>query len=205
MLRGRLLAPSALLHRSPARQQCSLAHIRELQAIERMKTSRPSPVRGSSTGVPTAGPQARSDDHWRKVLSWEEYDVLREKGTERAWSGIYNDHFPKDGGVYCCAGCQTPLYTAASKFESGCGWPAFDKCLAGAVSTTIDTSWGMRRVEITCAACGGHLGHVFEGEHATETNQRHCVNSVSIVYVEGNDVHACAPEGLAEETTLDLE
>lgn len=82
-------------------------------------------------------------------------------------------------GHFVCRGCKTPLYSAKAKFDSGCGWPAFDKCYKGSINTHVDSSMGMRRVEITCATCGGHLGHVFEGERMTDTNERHCVNSVS--------------------------
>lgn len=83
-----------------------------------------------------------------------------------------------------CRGCGNPLYSATAKFNSGCGWPAFDKCYSGAVSTNVDSSFGMRRVEIVCARCDGHLGHVFEGESLTPTNERHCVNSVSVKFVK---------------------
>lgn len=83
------------------------------------------------------------------------------------------------GGHFVCRACNTPLYSAKAKFDSGCGWPAFDKCYKGAIDTKTDSSFGMRRVEILCATCGGHLGHVFEGERMTSTNERHCVNSVS--------------------------
>ena len=121
-----------------------------------------------------------------------EYRVLREKGTERPGTGEYNKFYPKDGHFVCAApSCATPLYSAAAKFDSGCGWPAFDKIVEGSVVTQTDMSMGMKRIEIMCAKCGGHLGHVFEGERFTETNERHCVNSVSVKYVDaplGEDV-----------------
>ncbi|KAG2423285.1 hypothetical protein HXX76_015434 [Chlamydomonas incerta] len=118
---------------------------------------------------------------WKQVLSTEEYRVLREKGTERAGTGVYNKHF--DDGVYRCAGCGAALYTSETKFNSGCGWPAFYDEIPGAVERHVDVTHGMKRVEVTCAKCGGHLGHVFEGEgFPTPTNQRHCVNSVSIKF-----------------------
>ncbi|EOD33826.1 putative peptide methionine-R-sulfoxide reductase, partial [Emiliania huxleyi CCMP1516] len=108
----------------------------------------------------------------REQLSDEEYYVLRQKGTEYPGSGKYDKFYPK-AGHFVCGGCGAPLYSAAAKFDSGCGWPAFDRI--------TDTSLGMRRVEILCGSCGGHLGHVFEGEtRFTRTNERHCVNSASV-------------------------
>jgi len=121
---------------------------------------------------------------WAKILSAQDYQVLREKGTERAGTGKLNKFYEE--GLYKCKGCGQPLYASAMKFDSGCGWPAFDRELPGAVERTEDNSYGMRRVEITCSNCGGHLGHVFTGEGFTETNTRHCVNSVSVTF-EGKD------------------
>ncbi|GLC34093.1 Peptide methionine sulfoxide reductase B2 [Pleodorina starrii] len=118
---------------------------------------------------------------WKEVLNAEEYYILRQKGTERAGTGLYNKFY--EDGVYKCAGCGNPLYKSETKFNSGCGWPAFYDEIPGAVDRHVDNSYGMKRVEITCANCGGHLGHVFEGEgFPTPTNQRHCVNSVSIKF-----------------------
>ncbi|KAK9917793.1 hypothetical protein WJX75_008321 [Coccomyxa subellipsoidea] len=121
------------------------------------------------------------ESEWKKILSTEQYQILRQKGTEPAGSGEYNKF--KGEGEYNCAGCGTPLYTSETKFDSGCGWPAFYAEIPGAVERHVDNAFGMRRVEITCAKCGGHLGHVFEGEKfPTPTDQRHCVNSRSIKY-----------------------
>lgn len=121
-----------------------------------------------------------SDEEWKKRLSEEEFRVLREKGTEAPFSGIYNTH--NEDGIYMCKGCQTPLFTAESKFNSGCGWPAFDAPIAkGIVKEHLDKSFGMTRVEITCNNCGGHLGHVFT-DGPTDTGLRYCVNSVSIEF-----------------------
>ena len=124
----------------------------------------------------------RSEQEWREMLSPEQYNILRNKGTEYPGTGEYNKLYPKDGH-FACAGCGQPLYSAASKFDSGCGWPAFDKIVTGAVVTDTDRTLGMTRVEIMCSGCGGHLGHVFEGEGFTPTNERHCVNSGSVKYV----------------------
>ncbi|CAL5229264.1 g12555 [Coccomyxa viridis] len=125
-----------------------------------------------------------SEDQWKQVLSTEEYRILRQKGTEPAGSGLYNKH--KEEGTYRCAGCQTPLYTSETKFDSGCGWPAFYAEIPGAVDRHVDNAFGMRRVEITCSNCGGHLGHVFENEgFPTPTDQRHCVNSKSVKFEGG--------------------
>ncbi|EFJ29909.1 hypothetical protein SELMODRAFT_170312 [Selaginella moellendorffii] len=125
----------------------------------------------------------KSEEEWRAILSPEQFRVLRRKGTEFAGTGIYNKHF--EGGVYECAGCGTPLYKSDTKFDSGCGWPAFFQGLPGAINRNADADG--RRVEITCAACGGHLGHVFKGEgYRTPTDERHCVNSVSLKFTPGD-------------------
>lgn len=129
-------------------------------------------------------PRTVTDTEWREVLTPQEYHVLREKGTEYPGSGEY-DTFSPAKGHFVCRACGNPLYSAEAKFKSGCGWPAFDKCFVGGVKTEVDNSLGMRRVEIMCAKCDGHLGHVFEGERMTATNERHCVNSISVKYVDG--------------------
>ncbi|KAJ1029582.1 hypothetical protein NDA13_002828 [Ustilago tritici] len=134
----------------------------------------------SSQAPPESFPKGMSNAEWRTKLNPEQFRILREKGTEMAGTGKYNKHYPKDG-VYTCAGCDSPLYKATTKFDSGCGWPAFFDAIPGAIDRNSDRSWGMERIEITCNNCGGHLGHVFKGEgFNTPTNERHCVNSVSI-------------------------
>eukprot|EP00475_Leptophrys_vorax_P043194 TRINITY_DN8234_c0_g1_i1.p1 TRINITY_DN8234_c0_g1~~TRINITY_DN8234_c0_g1_i1.p1 ORF type:complete len:180 (-),score=32.74 TRINITY_DN8234_c0_g1_i1:33-539(-) len=127
----------------------------------------------------------KTDAEWKAELDPEAYGILRLKHTEAPFTGEYEKFSPKEGH-FVCRGCKNPLYSAAAKFHSGCGWPAFDKCYEGAIKTEVDDSIGRRRIEIMCAKCDGHLGHVFEGERFTETNERHCVNSKSVKYVEAS-------------------
>ena len=122
----------------------------------------------SSTGGENGEKIQKSDAEWKKSLTAQQFQVLRLKGTEPARTGEYDKFYPSEGH-FVCAGCGNALYSAESKFNSGCGWPAFDKCYQGAVSTNIDETFGMRRVEIVCAKCDGHLGHVFENEGFTAT------------------------------------
>jgi peptide-methionine (R)-S-oxide reductase len=122
----------------------------------------------------------RSDEEWKQSLTPAEYRVLREAGTERAFTGEYTD--TKTQGVYSCRACGTELFRSDTKFESHCGWPSFYAPLAGdTVEYIEDRSMGMKRVEVRCANCGSHLGHVFEGEgYDTPTDQRFCINSISL-------------------------
>ena len=115
-----------------------------------------------------------------KNLTSKERNVIVNKGTEYPNTGKYNKHFEK--GVYHCKACDSPLYESNSKFESNCGWPSFDDEIKNAVTRHPDYVLGYKRVEICCSKCGGHLGHVFEGEKFTEKNIRHCVNSISLVF-----------------------
>ncbi|KJR80922.1 methionine-R-sulfoxide reductase SelR [Sporothrix schenckii 1099-18] len=140
-------------------------------------------------------PDQRTDSEWRAVLNPEQFRVLREQGTERPFTGEYDKHFA-DAGVYRCAGCQAPLYKASHKFKSGCGWPAYFDSLPGAVKRNVDNTLGMQRTEIVCANCGGHLGHVFKGEgYNTPTDERHCVNSVSLKFSAEDEAAAAKDAG----------
>lgn len=120
------------------------------------------------------------DKNWKK-LTEEEAAVILQKGTEYPFSGIYNEHF--ESGVYHCKQCEAPLYRSEDKFQSDCGWPSFDDEIEGAIKRVLDADG--RRIEIVCANCDGHLGHVFEGEGFTSKNTRHCVNSVSMTFSKG--------------------
>ena len=125
-----------------------------------------------------------SEQEWKEKLTPEEYHILREKGTERPFTGEY-DKFYEDG-TYKCAGCGTELFSSSSKYDSGCGWPAFYEALPEKIEESEDNSFGMRRIEITCENCGGHLGHVFN-DGPQPSGLRYCVNSISLDFDSGDD------------------
>jgi peptide-methionine (R)-S-oxide reductase len=125
----------------------------------------------------------KSEQEWRAELTPEQYEVLRNKGTEPAFTGEYWD--TKEGGVYRCAGCGQELFSSDTKFDSGTGWPSFfDPMDSDKVETREDNSFMMRRTEVVCSRCGGHLGHLFD-DGPNPTGQRYCINSCSLDFDEG--------------------
>jgi len=133
----------------------------------------------SASSSSSSEPIKLTDEQWRAKLTPAQFRVLRQSGTEAPGTGEYNKC--KEKGVYRCAGCDNPLYTSETKFDSHCGWPAFFAAIPGALTIHEDVTLGMHRIEMRCAKCGGHLGHVFRGEgYSTPTDERHCVNSVCL-------------------------
>ncbi|MBD2446208.1 peptide-methionine (R)-S-oxide reductase MsrB [Nostoc sp. FACHB-152] len=121
----------------------------------------------------------KSEEEWRKTLTPEQFHVLRKHGTERAFTSPLDKQYTQ--GTYVCAGCELPLFTSDTKFNSGTGWPSFFAPIEGAIATTTDRSFFMTRVEVHCSRCGGHLGHVFNDGPAP-TGQRYCMNGVALKF-----------------------
>ena len=141
-------------------------------------TSRKAGARGSARAFEIT----KTPDEWKKLLTPQQYYVLREHGTERPFSHPYDKLY--DPGVYACAGCDLPVYTSETKFDSGTGWPSFWKAVDGNVGTSVDKSLWMERTELHCRRCGGHLGHAFD-DGPKPTGQRHCINGVSLKFMPG--------------------
>ncbi len=149
------------------------------------------PVMETRTEAPAepTGKVVKTDAEWKKLLTAEQYHILRESGTERADGAIYKEFKHQGKGNYHCAACKALLFSSEQKFDSGCGWPSFyDPAKAENVHLKKDVTMGMTRVEVTCAKCDSHLGHVFEGEgYKTPTNQRYCINGGGLIYVPAKD------------------
>ena len=123
----------------------------------------------------------KTDIEWKKFLSPMQYYVLREAGTERAFTSEFNENHKK--GIYVCAACKTALYKSENKFDSGSGWPSFDRAINGNIELDVDYKIGYRRTELKCNTCGGHLGHSFDDGPKETTGKRHCINGAAIEFV----------------------
>ena len=126
-------------------------------------------------------PVTKTEVEWKKTLSSQEYYILREKGTERAFSSDFNENYKK--GTYTCAACDTPLFNSKYKFDSGSGWPSFDREIKANVAFSSDNDLGYTRTEEHCASCGGHLGHVFNDGPTNTTGLRHCINGIALKFI----------------------
>lgn len=127
-------------------------------------------------------PIKKTEKEWRNQLTSIQYYVLREAGTERAFTSSLNDN--KEKGVYVCAGCNTPLYKSEHKYDSGSGWPSFDRAIVKSVDIDVDYKIGYARTELKCASCGGHLGHSFDDGPVNTTGKRHCINGAALIFKE---------------------
>ena len=167
-----------------------------------MKTNQPATASapGTTNAVnplnPASAPDkvVKTDEEWRRILTPEQYRVLRQAGTERAFGAAYEEFKKQGGGTYVCAGCGAELFSSKEKFDSHCGWPSFyDPANAKNVIAKDDYTHGMVRTEVICAQCGGHLGHVFKGEgFPTPTDKRYCINGVSLKFVPAGTNSASA-------------
>ncbi len=127
----------------------------------------------------------KTEEEWRAILSPDQYFILREKGTDAPGDYGYTNHFEK--GTYVCTACNTQLFESNTKYESHCGWPSFDDAIQGKVKFVSDNTLGMKRTEIICKTCDGHLGHIFDDGPKETTGKRYCVNSTSITFVRSED------------------
>ena len=133
----------------------------------------------ATTETKTMDNLPKTEAEWKAKLTEDEYYILRQKGTERPFTSKFEDHY--DGGTYTCGACGNPLFSSDGKFDSGCGWPSFFEALDSTkIVTQTDNSHGMSRIEIMCAKCGGHLGHVFNDGPKDKTGLRYCVNGASL-------------------------
>lgn len=124
----------------------------------------------------------KTEAEWKSILSEEEYYILRKNGTERAYSSPLNNNFEE--GIFSCSGCNAPLYNAERKYDSGTGWPSFDRAIEGSISTSIEIQFGQKTIEVHCANCGSHLGHIFDDGPKETTGKRHCINGTSLKFTD---------------------
>jgi peptide-methionine (R)-S-oxide reductase len=143
-----------------------------------------SPAQKGITTAPQQYPVLKTDAEWKAQLSPETYRVMRHEGTEPAFSSPLNDNHEK--GTYVCAACGTPVFKSEHKFDSGTGWPSFDREIDGNVGFSTDNKLGYTRMEEHCANCGGHLGHVFNDGPKETTGKRHCINGVALKFIPDN-------------------
>ena len=162
----------------------SSVEINKLKKIDQLINILSDRLKGQGMSLKKQNKKNLSEQEWKEKLTPEEYHILREKGTERPFTGEY-DKFYKDG-TYKCAGCGTELFSSSSKYDSGCGWPAFYEALPEKIEEFEDNSFGMKRIEITCENCGGHLGHVFN-DGPQPSGLRYCGNSISLDFESGDD------------------
>ena len=161
----------------------SSEEINKLKKIDQLINILSDRLRDQGMSIEKQNKNDLSEQEWKEKLTPEEYHILREKGTERPFTGEY-DKFYEDG-TYKCAGCGTELFSSSSKYDSGCGWPAFYEALPEKIEESEDNSFGMKRIEITCENCGGHLGHVFN-DGPQPSGLRYCVNSISLDFDSGD-------------------
>ena len=167
-----------------------------LAACSAGEQKKPAMDTSNQTPEEPSGKVVKSDAEWREALTPEQYRILRKAGTEAPHGEVYKEFKKQGEGTYHCAGCGALLFSSKEKFDSGCGWPSFyDPANAQNVKTRKDVSLGMVRVEVICAKCEGHLGHVFEGEgYKTPTDQRYCINGVGLKFVPAKEAKAEEPK-----------